>query len=111
MIIPNKVRIGSCDYDVNVTNNAIVLEGRQCKGMIDYEYHNINIDSSIQDEQGQEQTFLHELFHGIVHSRSLDLGEDTEEIIDAIAIGMHQVIRDNHRIFIDRSEVVTCGNI
>lgn len=109
MLIPEKVRIGSCDYKVKISDELIVLDTRQCKASIDYEFHTINIDYTIQDIQGQEQSFLHELVHGIVHSRSLDLGENEEKIVDEIAIGLHQVIKDNPSIFIDRSEVC-CKN-
>ncbi len=102
MEIPNKVRIGSVDYEVTVEDKTIVLDAVQCKGKIDYEYHKINIDSSIHDKQGQEQTFLHELIHGIVRERNLNLNADEETIVDGLAIGLHQVIRDNQHIFIKK---------
>lgn len=100
MNIPNKVRIGSADYEVKQEDKTITINSVQCKGMIDYEYHEIKIDTSIQDKQGMEQTFLHELVHGIVRERSLDLqNSDDETIVDEIAMGLHQVIRDNANIF------------
>ncbi|WP_346880566.1 hypothetical protein [Clostridium sp. UBA3061] len=100
MNIPNKVRIGSADYEVKQEDKTITINSAQCKGMIDYEYHEIKIDTSIQDKQGMEQTFLHELVHGIVRERSLDLqNSDDETIVDEIAMGLHQVIRDNIEIF------------
>ena len=100
MEIPQKIRIGSYDYDVKLEDKTLVLNAVQCKGMIDYEYHKINIDTGIQDKQGQEQTFLHEAIHGIVNTRSLDLDNSNEEtIVDEIAMGLHQVIRDNPNIF------------
>ncbi len=106
MEIPDKVRIGSVDYDVIIEDKTIVLDASQCKGKIDYEFHKINIDSSIQDKQGQEQTFLHELVHGIARERSLDLEKaDEETIIDEISIGLHQVIRDNPEIFLNYIKV------
>lgn len=103
MEIPSKVRIGSADYEVTVEDKTIVLDAVQCKGQIDYDYHKISIDSSIQDKQGQEQTFLHELMHGIIRERNLNLNADEETIVDGLAIGLHQVIRDNPNIFIDTS--------
>ncbi|MZK53447.1 hypothetical protein [Clostridium beijerinckii] len=54
MKIPSKVRIGSVDYEIFIEDKTIVLNTDQCKGKIDFEYHKINIDSSIQDKQGQE---------------------------------------------------------
>lgn len=106
MEIPDKVRIGSVDYDVIIEDKTIVLDSSQCKGKIDYEFHKINIDSSIQDKQEQEKTFLHELVHGIARERSLDLEKaDEETIIDEISIGLHQVIRDNPEIFLNYIKV------
>jgi hypothetical protein len=102
MLIPDIIRIGSYDYKTNIVDKQIILNGQQCKGMIDYEFHTIEIDNSVQDIQGQEQTFLHELIHGIVYSRSLELGEDLEKIVDEISIGLHQVIKDNPKIFMNK---------
>lgn len=100
MNIPEKVRIGSMDYIVKLTDETIVLNSRECKGMIDYEFHEIKINNQVQDKQSQEQTFLHELIHGIIRERNLDLQNSDEEIItDEIAVGLHQVIRDNPEIF------------
>lgn len=106
MEIPSKVRIGSVNYKILIDDKTIVLNTQQCKGKIDFEFHKINIDSSIQDKQGQEQTFLHELIHGIVRERNLDLEKDDDEtIVDGLAIGLHQVIRDNPSIFIENCVV------
>lgn len=100
MNIHEKVRIGSMDYAVKLTGETIVLNAQECKGMIDYEFHEIKISNVVQDKQGQEQTFLHEVLHGIVRERNLDLqNTDDEIIIDEIAVGLHQVIRDNPKIF------------
>lgn len=109
MNIPEKVRIGSCDYDIKLTYETIVLNTRECKGMIDYEFHEIKVNNTVQDKQGQEQTFLHELIHGIIRERNLDLQNvDEETITDEIAVGLHQVIRDNPEIFNKKvSETIT----
>ncbi|MDR7856311.1 hypothetical protein [Tissierella sp.] len=100
MNIPNKVRIGSMDYGVELTTKTLGLNGKVCYGIIDYEHHNIQINSEMQDEQGNEQTFLHELMHGVIRERNLDLSNSNEEtIVDEIAMGLHQVIKDNPEIF------------
>lgn len=101
MNIPGSVRIGSSDYEVNLSEEILVLNGQQCKGTIDYDYHQIKISSGVQDKQGQEQTFLHEMIHGIIRERNLDVKNSEEEsIVEEIALGLHQVIRDNVNIFI-----------
>jgi Zn-dependent peptidase ImmA (M78 family) len=103
--IPEKIRIGSSDYSVVLTDENLVCNGQESYGWIDYNYHLIKINKNIQDKQGQEKTLLHELIHGIVRERSLDVANSNEEIIvEEIAMGLHQVIRDNKNIF----EEVNC---
>lgn len=95
MNIPSKVRIGSVDYDVIVSDKTILKNNQQCYGQIDWEHHKIEIDNTLQDEQGLFQTFLHELVHGIVHEFKIDFSADEENVVDRFADGLQQVIRDN----------------
>lgn len=100
MNIPEKIRIGNYDYSVNQSDKTLVLKAEQCKATIDFDFHQIKIDTSIQDKQGQEQSFLHEVVHGIINERSLDLANSDEEtIVEEISKGLYQVIRDNPDIF------------
>lgn len=63
MNIPNKVRIGSMDYEVVLTDEPLVMDGKECYGTVDYNFPVIKISDKLQDKQRQEQTFLHELVH------------------------------------------------
>ncbi len=100
MKIPNKIRIGGMDYEVSKSNKVLVLEGKECFGIIYYNKHLIEINDNIGDIQQQEQTFLHEVVHGIIHERNLDLkNSDEESIVDELATALHQIIRDNPEIF------------
>ncbi len=98
MNIPEKIRIGSFDYEVKLTKDNLVCRGSECYGVIDYNHHNIKINEMLQDGQGQEQTFLHEMLHGIIRERNLTV-ENEELVVEEIALGLHQVIRDNPEIF------------
>lgn len=95
MNIPSKVRIGSIDYDVELTDETLVLNTQQSLGIIDYDNNKIRIANNIQSEQRQEQTFLHELVHGIVHEFKIDFSADEEDVVDRFADGLQQVIKDN----------------
>ncbi len=100
MNIPKLVRIGSMDYKVKLVDSIILKGNTQCYGHIDFDSHIIEIDKSLQDQQGLEHTFLHEVVHGIVNERNLDIkNTDEEDITDEIALGLHQIIRDNPDIF------------
>lgn len=101
MLIPESIRVGSCFYNVELTDEPILLGNQLCYGLCDTEKHEITVNTNLQDIQGQEKTFLHELFHAMVNERSLDLeNSDTETIVDELAIALHQVILDNPEIFI-----------
>lgn len=98
MKIPKKIRIGSVDYKVKFTNKTIVLNAREAYATIDFDHHLIKINSNLADLQHQEGSFLHELFHGIIRERNLDI-KDEEHVVEELARGLHQVLRDNPEIF------------
>lgn len=105
MIIPEVIRIGSCDYLVEFTDRDIVVDRSQCKACIDYDNHLISIDSKIGDIQSQEQSFLHEVFHGIFRDRAIEV-EDEEFVVDELAKALHQIIRDNPIMFFNEGDIV-----
>ena len=100
MNIPDKVRIGSFDYKVKLIDETILLGNTACYGRIEFDTHTIEINQKLQDSQGLQQTFLHELVHGIVKHFNIKLPQENEEdIVDKMSCGLHQVIRDNPGIF------------
>lgn len=104
MNIPKKIRIGSMDYDVIQGEETLLSDGQQLLGEIDHVYHTIKLDTAIQDRQGIEISFLHELVHGILNSREMHDSSQNEKLVDELAKGLHQVIRDNPSIFWCRTE-------
>ncbi|XZM33934.1 hypothetical protein ACSXAY_02525 [Clostridium perfringens] len=101
MNIPSKIRVGSMDYDVILTDEKIInLDGEECLGLTDHNLHEIKISTSLQNEQGQEKTFLHELIHAMIEERNLDFECIIEEILaEDLSSILYQVIRDNPEIF------------
>lgn len=100
MNIPKIIRIGSCDYNVEFTDKDLVANYKEVYGRINYDNHSIEINSVLGDKQQQELTFLHEVFHAITRDRGLEF-EDEELIVEELAKGLHQVIRDNQEMFIN----------
>lgn len=98
MHIPSRVRVGSCDYTVEFVEHPLTLNGQECLGIVDCNMHQISINRNVGDQQRHELTFLHELLHAIVNERGLEL-DNEETIVDELAKGLHQVIRDNSLIF------------
>ncbi len=98
MKIPEKIRIGGVDYEIKYEeklNNGASL----AYGHIDYDRALIRIAKDIQNQQGECQTLLHEMLHGIAKHFELPIESD-EKTIDAIARGIYMVIKDNPGVFL-----------
>lgn len=102
MNIPEKIRIGSCDYDVKFTQENLVNKGKECYAIVEYDNHLIEINNKLGDKQTDELSFLHEIFHAVLRERALEV-EDEELIVEELAKGLHQIIRDNQEMFIDKN--------
>ena len=107
MNIQSKVRVGSMDYDVILTDEKIInQDGEECLGITDHNLHEIMISTNLQNEQGQEKTFLHELMHAMIAERNLDFESITEEILaEDLSTILYQVIRDNPEMFTNHFEI------
>jgi hypothetical protein len=101
MKIPNKIRIGGVDYeiqDVDHLNDGVSV----CYGHISFEDSIIQLHSSNQTHQKKCITLWHEILHGITENACLEIEDaDEETIIDVFAKGIYQVLQDNGRALFD----------
>ena len=109
MNIQGKVRVGAMDYDVILTDEKIInQDGEECLGLTDHNLHEIKISTNLQNEQGQEKTFLHELMHAMIAERNLDFESTTEEILaEDLSTILYQVFRDNPEMFTKNLGTIT----
>ena len=106
MKIPNKLKVGGRDYEVIYPHHFDSTSDVQI-GYHDPFLQKIKLaDVYASGEKFHPQTLLHTLLHEILHSidhvycNSRILGtKDGEEIIDQLAEGLLQVIRDNNLDF------------
>jgi hypothetical protein len=101
--IPDVVKIGGMEYDVEITSEPLFVEDRRCKGLIEYEQQRIRLaDDSVISPQTRTRTFWHEVLHGILSERNFDIvkADDEETIVEELAIGIHQFIVDNNLLFV-----------
>ena len=90
-----KVKIDTATYDISIVSEIIILDGRQCKGSIDYNKNIIKIADFVGESQAKI-TLMHEIVHGMVFERGISLDKgDEETIVDELGKAMLQVIRDN----------------
>lgn len=93
--MPSKIKIGPFVYTLEEDKGPLIVDGRTCSGMIDYEDLDIKIlpDRALNNRQ---QTVLHEVFHGIHSYRCFDPAKcEKEVIVDEFAHGMLMVIKQN----------------
>ena len=103
MKIPESIRIGGVEYEVRRERD--VRDGdRLCYGKISFEEDAIWLSTS--ESMGHQRTcvtMLHEILHGILYhtGTALEIDEVTEEeVVQALAKGLYQVLEDNgERLF------------
>lgn len=95
MSLPDKITIGCYEYKVVETDKPLLLNNRECNGIVDYSNQTIEISNQY-SQQTMEQTFWHEVIHAIIHYRNLNLKEsDDENIVDEIATGIYGLMKAN----------------
>lgn len=107
MKLPKSVRIGGVEFNVVVEprlNDGRVL----LAGQIRYMDCEIAIAKDCSHEY-QCLSLWHEIMHGIEEQAQLDLGEKREQIIEAFARGVYQVLQDNGRRLFDIAPEVANG--
>ena len=105
MNIPEKVIISGMEYEVIMTDKPLFCGNNRAYGHIDFENRKITIDNTLRDEQGHMQTLIHEIIHGIVYDRDISFSQDDEEtIVDQLAKGLYQVLKDNTELFTGNEE-------
>lgn len=95
MKIPEKVKLGGLEYDVEFTDN-LKLGNLNCSAEIDYKELKIRICTDLAEKK-QHHDFLHELFHAIYDF--IGISEHDEQHIDLLATALHSIITDNPEIF------------
>ncbi|KNY24985.1 hypothetical protein [Pseudobacteroides cellulosolvens] len=95
MKIVNKVKIGYKDYDINLVDRDIYVDGKECYGQINYDNEYININNKFNDNQ-KKATFIHEIVHGIDEMWGSDM---TEKQVELFSNGLYKFLLDNPEIF------------
>lgn len=92
MAKPEQIKIGGIQYKVSYVPD-FQDEGRPLDGQIDHGLAEITIKANM-NYQVQAQTVLHEIVHAI-EVQSGRRKELKESMVDAIATGIYQVMREN----------------
>ncbi len=90
MEIPKKVKIAGIVYTVEEVKGMADNEG--LLGRIVHEAGSMYLDKDMSQER-KEQVFVHEVLHGIFKEAGYE--EHDEDLINRVAIVLHQVLKDN----------------
>lgn len=98
-IMPGSVKVDNVDYKI-ISKEKVFLNGRLVFGAIDYVTSEIEIANADVSLPNQKVTLMHEIVHAIAQERDIkDLlpqdNDQMEKLVNEIAKGMLQVIRDN----------------
>lgn len=98
MIIPEKLKVLGLDFEIK--NDRSIAEHSATWGSTSHSAQVINLDPTATITH-REQIFLHEMLHAIWWQMGLtklpDVDEKKEEqIVNALANGLHQVLKDNN---------------
>lgn len=99
MKIPKILKIAGLIWNVK-QDKSVTHEG-ECYGTTHHNYQNIFLDP-MTTKQKREETLIHEILHAVWHSYGLSqdkaFKEYDERIVQSLAIGMYQVLNDNHML-------------
>jgi len=96
-MLPTKIKIGGVYYTVEEQENLINID--DAWGRVDYFNSHIRVDKSLSHDR-KEQSLIHEVLHAIF----LESGykEQDEDMINRVSIVLHQVLKDNPRLLLDK---------
>ncbi len=92
-----KLKIGYKEYTIVKKQEVIDLPD-ECYGRIDYDDEIIEISIKYNQNQ-QNQTFLHELIHGILDKLDMHELRKDEKVVNQLSKELYKVILDNPHIF------------
>lgn len=97
MNIPEKVKIGCKDYEVEILDKLLYLEGKTVYGTINTNSSKIEISTAGEvSKDSINLTFFHEVLHGLEDFLDIDL---TEEHIEKFAKGLYLFVKENPEVF------------
>lgn len=92
-----KLKIGYKEYTI-VKKQEIIELPDECYGKINYDDEIIEIATKYNQNQ-QNQSFLHELIHGILEKLDMHELRQNEKVVNQLSKELYEVILNNPHIF------------
>lgn len=96
-MIPDKVKIGWRNYQIEQGEHRTGESGGDLYGQIDYESNRIYIYDKLA-ECNKHVALLHEIIHGIFYLTGHKDWRENEELAECLSENLYQVFRDNKEL-------------
>ncbi|MBY8908201.1 hypothetical protein K6L05_00185 [Salinicoccus roseus] len=64
-------------------------------GKCDSQSKTIELSTDLKHQEFKNEVLVHELLHAAVYESSIDLGEEEEQVVDALGKTLHGFLKDN----------------
>ena len=98
--MPEKILIDAVIYQVSATSEPIIVNGIECDAEVMHNSAKIIVSGRLETlgEGKKAKTLMHEVVHAILHQRGLYKASDDEELVDELAKGFVNLIRQNPKL-------------
>lgn len=93
-----KILIDAVMYRVIQSQELLIVEGRECGAEVDYNSATIKISKEKVGDGSKAKFLMHEIVHAILHERGLFEESENEELVDELAKGFVNLIRQNSEL-------------
>lgn len=95
-----KILIDAVMYRVIQTQDLLIVEGKECGAEVDYNAATIKISNAAEKvgDGSKAKVLMHEIIHAILHERGLFEESENEELVEELAKGFVNLIRQNSNL-------------
>jgi len=89
------VMIDAVRYEIEMTDEPFYIAGNEAAGYADFNVAKITLRKAAAESHGGARLLMHEVIHALMYERGLKEDTYNEEIVDAVAAGVVNLIRQN----------------
>lgn len=90
------VLVDAANYKIELTNEILIVDGQEAGATVEYNLGLIKIrNDKVVGEGVRAKLLMHEVMHALLHERGLVEASEDEQLVDALAAGVINLIRTN----------------
>ena len=96
MTMLENVMVDAVNYKIEQTDDVLIVDGRECGANVDYNLGLIKIrNNDVVGGGVRGKILMHEVMHAMLYERGMFEAADDEQLVDALASGIVNLIRTN----------------